>query len=161
MALDDSATDAPLPPTARAGALAAALVAATLVLLPLTWDLHDDSFPLSTFPMFSGRKRATGTIDHVVLLFADGRGRVAPPHLLGTDEVMQAAATSARAVRGGRAASTRLCQFVARRAARDPAFRGLSHVEVRSDTYDAVGFFAGRTRPLHSRTLARCEPAPP
>jgi len=157
-AADPPAPTGRLPRGARAGAILAALAALAAVLAPLTWNLHDDSFPLSTFPMFSGRKRATGAIAHVVLFSRDGRGRVAPPRLLGTDEIMQAAATSARAVRGGRAASEELCRFVAERAARAGTFGPLSHVEVRSDTYDAVAFFAGRTRPLRSRILARCVP---
>ena len=57
--------------------LGAALIIA--VLLPLAGDPRADSFPFSTYPMFSGRQSSEATIPHAVVIDAGGERSPLPP----------------------------------------------------------------------------------
>ena len=139
----------------RIGA-AVGLALLALAAAPLARGPDYDSFPFSSYPMFArGRPDAAGTVGHVVALSDAGRRRRPnpPPHL-GSDEVLQSMMTIAAAIRQGRAGH--LCRQVAARVAADPAFRDYAWLEVASDRYDALVYFAGDRRPLHSDPHARC-----
>lgn len=137
-------------------AVGVALVAA--MLWPLAWPPGKDDFPLSPYPMFARPRPRTATIPHVVVRLSDGRALVASPRHLGTDEIMQAFATAARAVAAGPAAALRLCHEVLPRVVDDPAYPGVVAVEVREDVFDVLDYFTGSRRPLRGRTVARCTP---
>lgn len=133
--------------------LGAALTIA--VLLPLAGDPRADSFPLSTYPMFSGRQSAEATIPHAVVIDAAGERSALPPVAVANDEVIQAFETLRQAVRQGPEATARLCA----RAADWYAGRheGPARVEIVSDTYDAVAYFDGDRQPVATEVHASCE----
>lgn len=125
------------------------------MLWPIMRDPPRDGFPLSNYPMFShGRRSAESEIVHVVGWSREGRHRPVPPELLGTEEVMQAHQTVRVAIRRGHARD--LCQRTAERVHADPGYADLEHLEVRTDTYDAIAYFTGDTKPRATRIHARC-----
>src|SRR5690606_8394838 len=71
------------------------------VAYPVTFAPGEDSFPLSSYPMFSYR-RERPTIYFARAIGADGEERRVPPELVGSSEVMQAAVTVRRAIQGGK-----------------------------------------------------------
>ncbi len=140
---------------AHAYALSAALLGAAL--LPLLTGR--DSFPLSTYPMFAKRRETEVEVNRAVGV--RGAERVSlPPEVVASQEVMQAAATLRRALGGGSAAAAALCKDVAGRVARSPAFAGVTGVELVTERWDSVAYFAGKTEPLSSRVRSRCKVQP-
>jgi hypothetical protein len=125
------------------------------VLWPILRDPPQDGFPLSNYPMFSAdRRNADAEIGHVVGFSREGRHRPVPPELLGTEEIMQASQTVRVAIRGGFAAD--LCRRTAARVQADPDHADLERLEVRTDWYDALAYFAGDTKPRRTHVHARC-----
>jgi hypothetical protein len=125
------------------------------VLWPILRDPPRDGFPLSNYPMFSAdRRRADAQIGHVVGFSREGRHRPVPPELLGTEEIMQAHQTVQVAIRRGYA--DELCRRTAERVRADPAHADLEQLEVRTDHYDAIAYFAGDTKPRATHVHARC-----
>lgn len=133
-----------------------AIVVAVMLAPPL-WPPADDSFPLSTYPMFSTDRGERSSVATVVGLDAAGdEHRLSPGLVGGSDEPMLAVATAARAARQGRAAGERLCEQVAARVAasgRD----GLDRVALQVETYDPVAHFTGGRGRLATRVLATCD----
>jgi hypothetical protein len=148
----------PLDPRTRAHAWLLGALILGAVAMPLARGVDYDSFPWSSYPMFArGRADATGTLGHVVAASPDGRRfRPVPPPLVGSDEVLQAQATVSAAIRQGRAPE--LCRRVAERLAPLPAWSDFAWIEVSSDRYDALRYFAEppETRPLRRDHHARC-----
>jgi hypothetical protein len=138
---------------AWAYAFSGALIAA--VLWPLLGSPQSDSFPFSTYPMFSGRRSAEVSISHVIAVDASGRAEVLPPEALGTGEVIQAFETVRQAIRQGEDSTAALCSEVAEWA-RDRRDGAIS-VAVITDTYDGIAYFEGETQPLTSLTHGICE----
>jgi hypothetical protein len=134
----------------------AALIAA--VMWPLFGDAWSDSFPFSTYPMFSGRQSSEVSIAHVVAVDAAGEAEVLPPEALGTDEVIQAFETVRQAIRQGDASVAALCADAADWAS-DRREDAVS-IAVVTDTYDGVAYFDGETEPSASETHATCEVSP-
>ena len=97
-------------PFYRPLALLVSLVLIALTLWPALREQPYDSFPLSTFPMFS-TVRKTSYIHVIVGFDAQGEERKIPPQLVANFEVMQAAQTVRRAIRSKRA--KQLCEEVA------------------------------------------------
>lgn len=115
-----------------------------------------DSFPLSSYPMFSS-VRTKPWIAVVVGRDAAGEQRPIPPRLVANAEVMQAVQTIANAVK--RKQAKPLCERVAARIADEPQWADVVEVEVQSRQFDPYTYFTqveGRT-PLKVRTRARCE----
>lgn len=135
-------------------AAALTLVVAALLLSPVVRTPPVDSFPLSTFPMFSNLIEPVVDIDFVVGIDESG-GTVTldPETIAGTDEIIVAGSIVRQAVRGGTTALALLCAEVAVRAAeRD----GIVAIEVRTDRVDAIGWYSGKREPLSSITQHRC-----
>ena len=129
-----------------------------LVLRPLAQPAGADSFPFSSYPMFAfGRPSAITDVHHLIAFDADGARRPVPPKLVANDEVLQAEVTLYRAVRRGRKTSAALCKRVAQRVAEDPAWADVVRLELISDRYDALVYFAGDTTPISSKRRARCK----
>lgn len=128
------------------------------LLLPPLRASQRDSYPLSTYPMFSHERGRLSAVATVVGVDGDGEVRRLDPHLVGgTDEVMLAVTTASRAVRAGKEGSAGLCREVAERIAASSRDE-LVGVEVRVETHDAVAYFAGDDRePRSVTTHARCE----
>ena len=114
-----------------------------------------DSFPLSTYPMFSYRRTTTESVDTAVLAEADGRiRRLAPSTIAATDEVVLAGATVSDAIASG--SSPQLCAEIAARADRD----GLSgEVQIVTERFDSIDWYQGDREPLERTVHASCRTA--
>lgn len=128
-------------------------VAAILVVLLPAW-LERDSYPLSTYPMFSYRRDRVAVIDTAVGFETDGRRvRLTPTIIAGGSEVIHAAVAVSTAIEQGDADA--LCHEIAARAtARRPA---LVRIQIVSETHDVVTYFAGDPTPRSSVVHATCE----
>lgn len=138
----------------KATALAAggALLAAVLWPLRQNWRTERvDGFPLSYYPMFSAKRRRTGTVVHLLGLDADGRRHLLPHDLVGPGGLNQVRRQLAREAKLGRA--QRVADRVAARAARCRA--DVVEVLVVSGTYRYDTFFAGDREPRREVVHAR------
>ena len=129
-----------------------------LVLLsawPALLDPGDDSYPLSTYPMFS-RHRGQPTLYRMVGIEKDGTEHAIPPSLIANSETLQAAATLASAVRAGHDATRNLCRKVASRMESDHAVGGVRTLEIRSVRFDPIDYFVSSKQPLEARRIQRC-----
>lgn len=138
------------------------LAALAGVIAPMTWERPRDSFPLSSYPMFSSSRDRESQIATVVGVDFEGERVVLDPWLIGgSDEVILASATVWRAVAGGSESSERLCREVAERlesrshsAAPVPEW-----LEVAAERFDTVAYFRGETAPKARDVFARCRVA--
>ena len=141
----------------RPWAWTVAVLTVGAVVAPLLRGPAHDSFPLSTYPMFSNEKAGEAVIATVVGVEPDGTFRTLSPEIIaGTDEVILAAETVNRAVGTGPARATGLCHDVAARLG-DRAAR-LTEVAVVTARYDTVAYLRGDERPLDVVVHARCDP---
>lgn len=136
-----------------AAAVSLALVAATL--WPLLGNPRDDSFPLSTYPMFASRRPTMQTYRYALGETARGERRTLSPALIGTGEVLQAIRVIDRAVAAGRVAQTKLCEAIAARVASDDELGDLAAIRIVSGTHDAVEYLA-RDRVGPETEILRC-----
>ncbi|MEZ4452426.1 MAG: hypothetical protein R3B09_23375 [Nannocystaceae bacterium] len=141
---------------ARAGhAYAVSLGLCALVVMPGLRPLGYDSFPWSSYPMFSDPRPREATIAHALALSFDGQTRrPVPPPLLGSDEVLQALATVRGAIRGHRTPA--LCRRIAATVAETPGWSDFEWIEIASDRYDVLTYFGGSHRPLDRSIHTRC-----
>lgn len=125
-----------------------------------------DSFPLSTYPMFSFDRGRTSHVATVVGVTADGSiERLSPMLIAGSDEPMHAVETVSTAVGAGEERTAQLCAEVALRlASRNMNARAagardeIVMVRVGAETHDAVAFFAdGAREPQSVAVHAECE----
>lgn len=129
-----------------------------LMLAPLLRRPPVDSFPLSTYPMFSwGRHDARTAVERAVGVDSRGGRRPIPPRLVGSEEVLQAKATLAQSIRQGARAARALCRGIASRVAAQDGYADVVAVEIRTDTFDAVAFFEGQEAPIDSKLHATCK----
>jgi hypothetical protein len=128
---------------------AAALLAAAVVLSPLLRSPTDDTYPLSTYPMFASDRGAVHQMATAVEIEADGSAsRLSPDLIAGTDEVVLASVTVTRAIQRGESAE--LCEEIAERA-------GASRIiEVRTELIDVVALVADDAPPISFVVQARC-----
>ena len=139
---------------------AAALVISALLLAATVWpalrDPPRDSFPLSTYPMFSSL-RERPWIDVVVGFDAAGHEHPIPPKLVANAEVMQAAQTISKAIRRKQARS--LCEQVAARVGDSSAHEQVVRLEIQSRQFDPRTYFVSESGkiPLRLRRRASCE----
>jgi hypothetical protein len=133
------------------------IAVAAVIVSPALAREPRDGFPLSNYPMFSTNKDVTTTVDQAVGIAKDGGATPLPPSALGTDEVLQARSTLARAVRGGKAATAQLCTTIASRIASDDAHAGVDRVEIRTVSFDSLEWFVNGVRtPTKQRPHASC-----
>jgi hypothetical protein len=126
------------------------------VVYPLQTEPQRDSFPLSTFPMFSKARPAFITIGHVVGVGADKQMRPIPPEIVASGEVLQAKVAIRDTIRRGRRATVALCDQVRQRVAADPDFAWVERIEIRTDRYQVSGYFTGARKPVSTRKHASC-----
>lgn len=130
------------------------LLSAVLVLLvaaPVLRSPTDDSFPLSTYPMFSLARPAETTVSSAVGFDgADTRLTLSPRVVGGTGEVIQAAGTVIQAINAG--TSSALCREVLSKAPEE-----VVAIEIVTETYDVVAYFDGDEEPAQRTVHARCE----
>ena len=137
----------------RAYVFGLAVIAA--VAYPVTFPPGYDSYPLSSYPMFSYR-RDRPTVYFARAIAGDGEARRVPPELVGTSEVMQAAVTVRRAIQGGKKRMRALCRAIATRSAADAQLRGAVRIELVSAEYEPVAYFVRGPEPLRLRRHHRC-----
>jgi hypothetical protein len=146
----------------RAYAYTVSAVLLAAVLSPLLLDAQDprtDSFPLSTYPMFSYDKPRTATVTSAVAQGPDGLEVPLAPKFIGTSETMQALRTIQNSVRAGRERAKELCKTIAARVARstDPELAGVDRVAFVTLTVDSIDFLSGDRTPLARRIEQRCK----
>jgi hypothetical protein len=145
-------------PVDQRRALAVCLVVATAVAWPtVSWlagGSPDDSFPLSTYPMFARDRGEVVELSTVVGVDATGDAhRLSPSTIAGTDQVIQAVVAVERAIAGGGATSLALCEEVAGRV--DDA--DFERVEVVVERYDVIAWSGCRDEPLDRRVIRDCD----
>lgn len=135
---------------ARSVRLLLLAIAGALVLGPMVRDPRDDSYPLSTYPMFATDRGDRHEIATVVEVLDDGAtARLSPESIAGTDEIVLTAVTVERALRAGDASV--LCAEVAARLGEG------REVRVQSETHDVVELVAAGAPPLAVTIHAECE----
>ncbi len=127
------------------------------VLYPLQTKPPRDSFPLSTYPMFSKARPAFISVGHVMAVGKDGREEPIPPNIVGGGEVLQAKVAIRNTIRRGRNAVRELCRKVAVGVAGDDDWSWVTAIEVRTDRYQVAGYFSGGHKPVSSRLHTRCD----
>jgi hypothetical protein len=142
----------------RTYAYAVSAVLLGLTLWPLTRDVNEDGFPLSTYPMFARQRDRIGEVRSAIARDAAGAERLVPPRYVANSEAMQVVATLRRTIAAGPKASRELCKAIARRIADDrPGELAVSReVLLVTQKVDAIDFLAGRQEPLERRVHARC-----
>ena len=126
-----------------------------LSLWPAVREPRVDSYPLSTYPMFSS-ERGQPLIHQVVFVDRAGQRVPLPPRLVANGETLQAAASIERAADEGRAALWTLCRKVAEQVRLEDEFTSARSIEIRSVRYDPIGYFEHGKQPLESKRLERC-----
>ncbi len=127
--------------------------------LPATWELSDDDFPLSTYPMFARPRGRVSDVTSVVAVSSDSARAPVPPRFIANAEAMQAVSTLRTTVARGAVASRALCEAIAGRiaVARDAELRDAVVVEIATGRVDAIDFLGGRATPRTRRLHARCD----
>ena len=134
-------------------AYATTLLLAGFVASPIAGAFPDDDFPVSTYPMFAGRRSTVVSVPSVQVLTPAGTSEPARPSLVANDEVIQAFETVRQAIRQGPVATDALCLHVAGGLTADEA----TEVRVQTAEYDALAYFEGEREPVRVRTHATCE----
>ncbi|MEO1481380.1 MAG: hypothetical protein AAFU77_04690 [Myxococcota bacterium] len=123
------------------------------VFAPVIGNLGD-SYPLSTYPMFSRYREPVGWVVRALRVAPDGTATPVVPAIVAEGEPMQAIVTLKRTFRNGRKASLALCREILERLDEDDALA----VELRRDLIDAREHFADReAKAKESQLMARCE----
>ncbi|MDB4976031.1 MAG: hypothetical protein JWN48_4372 [Myxococcaceae bacterium] len=131
-----------------------------LVAAPGFGSPDDDSYPLSTYPMFA-RARGKPWLDFVEGLDAKGEAVHLEPRLVASDEVMQAAASVRRAVAGGPLTLAPFCEDIAARVARSPAHTEVLAVRIVGARFDPLRYFVEGPTPEERLEHFRCPVARP
>ena len=132
------------------------------MLYPAFIDPYDDSFPFSTYPMFSDPRLDPGlTLYQALAVFPDGQRKPVSPELAtGNEEVIQAMGTIRRESRRGKgkARGKVFCGDIAARVAKsnDPKWRDAIEIELARSHFDTVQYFQEARVPQSRKTLRRC-----
>jgi hypothetical protein len=126
------------------------LVVGAVVVAPAVLPDADDDFPISTYPMFTTERGEVVDLDTAVLVDDEGRHRLSPETIGGTDEIVAAAVTVSNAVAGGSAALDLLCQDIAERIDDD------GEVEIVTERHDAVDLLRDGAPPISVTVHERC-----
>jgi len=127
-------------------------VAAVLVVVaPAVLPDPEDDFPISTYPMFTAERGRVVDLDTAVLVDADGRHRLSPFEVGGTDEIVSAAVAVSRAIAGGPVALATLCADIAERVA------GPGTIEVVTERHDAVALLQDGSPPVAITVHHECD----
>lgn len=145
------------------GRLYAGLVTGALLVIvasPVIRSPFDDSFPLSTYPMFGTPRETQQTLDYAWGQTRTGERRALPPVLLGTGEILQAVRIYERAVLGGKKTLEPLCVRLAAAVAADPSYADVAIVHIVTGTHDAVDYLV-RDKHGAETERVRCAVRPP
>ena len=126
------------------------LAVGAAVLAPAFLPDAEDDFPLSTYPMFTIERGEVVDLDTVVLVDDDGRHRLSPVDIGGTDEIVAAAVTVSNAIAGGSVSLDLLCQDIADR------LEGPGEVQIVTERHDAVDLLREDAAALDITVHDRC-----
>lgn len=136
----------------RAWAYGVSVTALALVLSPVLLPGQRDSYPLSTYPMFSSDRGRESALPTAVGVTDDGTiVRLSPELISGGYEPIRAFATVDASIANGDTAE--LCREIATRAS---SRADLVAIEVVTEVHDVVAWFEGRKEPLDRVVHARC-----
>lgn len=139
--------------------LSALVLAALLSVLRLDpQDPEQDSFPLSTYPMFSYDRGRVASVTVALALGPNGYEAAIPPSFVATSETMQALKTIAKSVREGGERAEQLCASIAARVASSPddAFRAATEVAFVRNTVDTIDYLSGNGAARDRAVELRC-----
>lgn len=130
-------------------------IAAVLLIVGVVPLLLDrDSYPLSTYPMFSSRRTSAESVDTAVAVDATGEvERLGPERIAGTDEIILATATVAGAINAG--TTDDLCAEIAARVASGGPSSAVE-VEVVTERFDAIDWYDGHRDPIDRTVHSTC-----
>jgi hypothetical protein len=126
-----------------------------LVVSPVFGDPDEDSYPLSTYPMFA-RARGKPWLSSAEGIDANEQAVRLSPEVVAHDEVMQVAATVRRAVQAGPLATETLCREIAARLASDPDYQRVQSVRIVAARFDPLRYFSEGPEPEQRTEHARC-----
>ena len=138
----------------RAWAYGISVAALALVFSPVLRPSQRDSYPLSTYPMFSydrGRESALPTA--VGVTGAGEIRRLSPALISGGYEPVRAFATVEASIANGD--TPELCREIAQRTARARA-KDVVAIEVVTEVHDVIAWFEGQKEPSQRIVHARC-----
>lgn len=143
-------------PRERAFAYLFSALALATMLSPLLRHPDDDSFPLSTYPMFSHERPREMTMVHAVGLDLEGAREPLPPRVSAdTREVLQSMRSIEMAVQRGRAAD--LCREIGERVKSRAELSHVREIVVETIRFDAVAYFDDHAPEPERFVHARCE----
>ena len=134
-------------------AYAVSLALVGLVASPLAGAFANDSFPISTYPMFASIRPTEVHVQHVVLAGSDGDEWPAPPEAIANEAVLQAIQTIRQALRQGDDATAALCERVADHVTGGDA----KTVLIVTSTYDSIRYYEGDQEPIARAVHWTCE----
>lgn len=142
----------------RVWSLLVASVIVGLMFWPIVGKRSRDSFPLSTYPMFTS-DRARASVYRLLAVDESGdlsRAAAIEPRYVAGDEVLLAAMTIRRAARRGRPARMRLCREVARTLVGANAHLGATRIVLVKETHDSLAYFVDGPEAGERKVLAGC-----
>lgn len=143
--------------TTRSGALGTLLVLVLVIVYPFARSWRWDSFPVSSYPMFSrGDVGSDVSLQQALMVSPDGSRRPVSPTLVGSPEPMVAMRLVHLAVVRGTA--DELCRQIAARVGgtRGDTRNDAVEVEIASSTFDARHYFTVSREPIRRTIAARC-----
>lgn len=150
-----------LPRVDRLWAYGVSLAMLALVAYPAFEEPEYDSFPLSSYPMFSeGRPSPEMVLTQALGVRPDGtRVPLSPLVASNNREVLQSMMTIHHGVFSGPARASAFCAEVAARVASsgDEDLEDVTAVEMATSRFDAVAYLADEPVPLDRQVHVRCE----
>lgn len=126
----------------------------TLAVFAPTLFAWNDSFPLSTYPMFA-KHRGRPEMVKLVATTAEGSLPVRP-ELLGTGEVLQAKVLLERIAVGSAAARRKFCEQTAERLSALPEAAAWQEIRLVRVKFDPIDYFYNGAQPMSEKVLNRC-----
>ena len=144
----------------RAWAYVVSVAALALVFSPVQRPSQRDSYPLSTYPMFSYDRGRESALPTAVGVTGEGQLRRLSPELIsgGYEPVRAFATVEASIVNGD---TPELCLEIAERTSKSRD-SDLVAIEVVTEVHDVVAWFEGQKEPSQRIVHARCpiDPGP-
>lgn len=141
-------------------ALALTVALTVAVFGPAFREPPKDSFPFSTYPMFSaGKPDPDLVLTQVRAVFADGTSKPLPPKLTtGNEEVIQAMGTILREAYGSREGSRAFCERIAARvkASGDEKWADVIRIEIVRSQFDVLRYFDEGPEPIRKKPVRGC-----
>jgi hypothetical protein len=126
-------------------------VVGLVVLAPALLPDPSDDFPISTYPMFTIERGEVVDLDTAVLVDDDGRHRLSPEAVGGSDQIVTAAVTVSQAISDGATAVALLCREIAGRV------DGPGTIEIVTERHDAVDLLRDDADPISVTVHDRCD----